>query len=156
MLKLRLTRLGRKKVPFYRIAAMEALSKRDGKAVAYLGTFNPLAEEEKQVVANVVYYHYKGTPNDDDAYFNALTELQKIQVTKLVAIIRVACALDAGSNQKISDVTLEERDNVLYVFCRTNEDISLEWWTFNRDSEYFTEVFGMEIVLVRGGDCHVQ
>ena len=50
MLKLRLTRLGRKKVPFYRIAAMEALSKRDGKAVAYLGTYNPLAEEGKQVV----------------------------------------------------------------------------------------------------------
>ena len=115
-----------------------------------------LSEEEKQVVANVVYYHYKGTPNDDDSYFNALTELQKIQVTKLVAIIRVACALDAGSNQKISEVTLEERDNVLYVFCRTNEDISLEWWTFDRDSEYFTEVFGMEIVLVRGEDRHVQ
>ena len=50
MLKLRLTRLGRKKVPFYRIAAMEALSKRDGKAVAYLGTYNPLAEDDKQVV----------------------------------------------------------------------------------------------------------
>ena len=50
MLKLRLTRLGRKKVPFYRIAAMEALSRRDGKAVAYLGTFNPLAEEGEQVV----------------------------------------------------------------------------------------------------------
>ena len=78
-----------------------------------------------------------------------MTELQKIQVTKLVAIIRVACALDAGSNQKISDVILE-------VFCRTNEDISLEWWTFNRDAEYFTEVFGMELMLVRGGDRHVQ
>ena len=50
MLTLRLTRLGRKKVPFYRIAAMENLSKRDGKAVAYLGTYNPLAEDDKQVV----------------------------------------------------------------------------------------------------------
>lgn len=50
MLKLRLTRLGRRKVPFYRIAAMENLSKRDGKAVAYLGTYNPLAEDDKQVV----------------------------------------------------------------------------------------------------------
>ena len=50
MLKLRLTRVGRKKGPFYRIVAMEALSRRDGKAVAYLGTFNPLAEEGKQVV----------------------------------------------------------------------------------------------------------
>ena len=50
MVKLRLTRLGRKRVPFYRIAAMEALSRRDGKAVAYLGTYNPLAEDGKQVV----------------------------------------------------------------------------------------------------------
>ena len=50
MVKLRLTRLGRKRVPFYRIAAMEALSRRDGKAIAYLGTYNPLAEDGKQVV----------------------------------------------------------------------------------------------------------
>lgn len=44
MVKLRLTRLGRKKVPVYRIAAMECLSKRDGKAIAYLGTYNPLVD----------------------------------------------------------------------------------------------------------------
>ena len=50
MVKLRLTRLGRKKAPFYRVAAMEALGKRDGKAIAYLGTYNPLVEEDKQVV----------------------------------------------------------------------------------------------------------
>ena len=42
MLKLRLTRLGDKKRPSYRIVAMEALSKRDGGAVAYLGNYFPL------------------------------------------------------------------------------------------------------------------
>ena len=35
MLKLRLTRLGSTKRPSYRIVAMEALSKRDGKAISY-------------------------------------------------------------------------------------------------------------------------
>ena len=68
MLKLRLTRLGRKKVPFYRIAAMEALSRRDGKAVAYLGTFNPLAEEGKQVVLKeeeiLKYLSYGAQPTE--------------------------------------------------------------------------------------------
>ena len=49
MVKLRLTRLGRRKLPVYRIAAMEELSKRDGKAIAYLGTYNPLLEDGKQV-----------------------------------------------------------------------------------------------------------
>ena len=49
MVKLRLTRLGRRKKPVYRIAAMEELSQRDGKAIAYLGTYNPLVEEGKQI-----------------------------------------------------------------------------------------------------------
>ena len=49
MVKLRLTRLGRKKKPVYRIAAMEELTQRDGKAIAYLGTYNPLVEEGKQI-----------------------------------------------------------------------------------------------------------
>ena len=44
MLKLRLTRMGSKKNPVYRVAAMEALSKRDGKAVAYLGNYYPLED----------------------------------------------------------------------------------------------------------------
>jgi small subunit ribosomal protein S16 len=48
MLKLRLTRMGSKQKPVYRIAAMEALSKRDGKAVAYLGNYFPL--ENSKVV----------------------------------------------------------------------------------------------------------
>ncbi len=48
MLKLRLTRMGSKKKPSYRVVAMEALSKRDGKAVAYLGNYFPL--EDSRVV----------------------------------------------------------------------------------------------------------
>ncbi|MGL6113756.1 30S ribosomal protein S16 [Cetobacterium sp. SF1] len=46
MLKLRLTRMGSKKRPVYRLAAMEALSKRDGKAVAYLGNYYPLEDSK--------------------------------------------------------------------------------------------------------------
>ncbi|MGL5123409.1 MAG: 30S ribosomal protein S16 [Fusobacteriaceae bacterium] len=48
MLKLRLTRLGAKKRPVYRIVAMEALTKRDGKAFAQLGNYFPL--EDSKVV----------------------------------------------------------------------------------------------------------
>ena len=38
----------KKKNPSYRVVAMEALSKRDGKAVAYLGNYFPL--EDSRVV----------------------------------------------------------------------------------------------------------
>lgn len=50
MVKLRLTRIGRKKVPFYRIVAMEALQKRDGQAIAILGTYNPLKSPSEVVL----------------------------------------------------------------------------------------------------------
>lgn len=41
MVKIRLSRFGRKKAPFYRIVAVEARSKRDGKVLEYLGFWNP-------------------------------------------------------------------------------------------------------------------
>ncbi|MCF2612288.1 30S ribosomal protein S16 [Fusobacterium perfoetens] len=49
MLKLRLTRLGSKKNPVYRLAVMENLSKRDGKAVAYLGNYYPLEDSRVEL-----------------------------------------------------------------------------------------------------------
>ncbi len=49
MVKLRLTRIGRKKIPFYRVVAMEALTRRDGKPIAYLGTYNPLTDNEESI-----------------------------------------------------------------------------------------------------------
>jgi small subunit ribosomal protein S16 len=40
-LKIKLSRYGRKKVPFYRVVVAEARSKRDGKYIDLLGFYNP-------------------------------------------------------------------------------------------------------------------
>ena len=42
MLKIRLKRAGRKRKPFYRLVLMENLQKRDGRAIADLGYYDPL------------------------------------------------------------------------------------------------------------------
>lgn len=41
MVKIRLTRLGKHKAPFYRIVATDSRTKRDGKYIALLGTLEP-------------------------------------------------------------------------------------------------------------------
>ncbi|GAB1410258.1 30S ribosomal protein S16 [Desulfovibrionales bacterium] len=41
-LKLRLTRMGSKKKPFYRIVAVNSEARRDGRALDYLGYYNPM------------------------------------------------------------------------------------------------------------------
>ena len=53
MLKIRLKRAGRKRKPFYRLVLMENLTKRDGRAIADLGYYDPLRKVinfDKQMV----------------------------------------------------------------------------------------------------------
>lgn len=42
--KLRLTRMGAKKKPFYRIVAIDSRQPRDGKYIDLIGTYNPVSQ----------------------------------------------------------------------------------------------------------------
>lgn len=41
---IRLTRMGSKKRPFYRVVALDSKTRRDGRPVEYLGHYNPMVE----------------------------------------------------------------------------------------------------------------
>jgi small subunit ribosomal protein S16 len=44
MVKIRLQRAGAKKRPFYRLIAIDERRQRDGRALEFLGTYNPMTE----------------------------------------------------------------------------------------------------------------
>ncbi|MCR5452108.1 MAG: 30S ribosomal protein S16 [Lachnospiraceae bacterium] len=44
MVKMRLTRLGKKKKPFYRIVVADSASPRDGRFIEAIGTYDPMQE----------------------------------------------------------------------------------------------------------------
>ena len=47
--RIRLTRMGRKNRPYYRIGAYDNRTRRDGKAIEFLGTYDPMnPDPEKQ------------------------------------------------------------------------------------------------------------
>ena len=46
MVKIRMTRVGAKNNPYYRVLAIDERDRRDGPPLAYLGTHNPLAKKE--------------------------------------------------------------------------------------------------------------
>ena len=50
--RLRLTRMGRRNRPYYRIAAFDNRSRRDGRALEFLGTYDPLTKEGKNFELN--------------------------------------------------------------------------------------------------------
>lgn len=49
MLKIRLKRIGKKKQAFYRVVVMDSTSKRDGKTIADLGSYNPHVKDSIKI-----------------------------------------------------------------------------------------------------------
>jgi small subunit ribosomal protein S16 len=59
MVKLRLKRFGRRNRPYYRLAAMDARTKRDGRTIEELGTFDPVHKDaDKRVTLNTERIQY--------------------------------------------------------------------------------------------------
>lgn len=58
--KIRLTRMGSKKRPFYRIVAADARSPRDGRFLERLGTYNPKTESIAINDGRVAYWQSVG------------------------------------------------------------------------------------------------
>jgi len=50
MVKIRLTRAGAKRRPFYRIVAIDERRPRDGRPLEFLGTYDPKTKPEKVVL----------------------------------------------------------------------------------------------------------
>ena len=69
MVRLRLTRLGAKKKPFYRLVASDSRSPRDGKFIEQLGWYNPLQHPHavKLDLARIDYWLSVGAQPSDTA-----------------------------------------------------------------------------------------
>ena len=52
-MKIRLTRMGSKKKPFYRIVAQNSETRRDGRALDFLGYYNPMKEPNELKIDTV-------------------------------------------------------------------------------------------------------
>ncbi len=111
------------------------------------------SDTEKTIMANVAYYHSKGAPASTDLNLASLTVNQKITVAKLAAIIRMADALDRTHRQKMTACDVALRGDELMITVDSQEDFSLEEWTFADKADFFESVFGIRAVLKnrRGG-----
>ena len=58
MVKIRLTRMGDKKSPFYRIIVADSRAPRDGKFIDIVGTYNPLTEPAEIKIAEDKAKHW--------------------------------------------------------------------------------------------------
>ncbi len=78
--KIRLSRIGTKGKPFYRVVAVDESKKRNGRVIEILGTYNPLPKVSEVVLKNerIVYWLSQGARPSDTV--RNLLKKQKIKV----------------------------------------------------------------------------
>jgi exopolyphosphatase/guanosine-5'-triphosphate,3'-diphosphate pyrophosphatase len=107
------------------------------------------SEEEKAVMANIAYYHSKGTPSISDGNYAVLSKEQRVTVAKLAAIIRMADAIDRSHMQRVTINGITVKANEMVISVSSETDMSLEEWTFVDKATFFEDVFGIRTILNR-------
>lgn len=99
-----------------------------------------LSTAERKIIANVVRYNTVEFTLED-VLAQKLRPEDYLVIVKLVAILRVANALDRSHKQKFEHVRLVLKDARLEIIVDTSEDITLEKGLFPPKADYFEEVF---------------
>ncbi len=106
---------------------------------------------ETEIVANIAIYHSRKLPSSDTSSYKFLSYQQKVIISKLLAILRLADALDRSHAQKIDSIEVKLKDNELFIIVDSNKNILIDEWTFKEKSSFFKEVFGINAYLKKKG-----
>lgn len=116
----------------------------------YLLKHNPLIglnPAEQEIVANIVRYHRKEAPSPADENFKSLPQKDRLIVTKLCAILRLADALDSTHTGRVKDVRLEQRGGRWHLQPMGAAELRLEKWDLEKRKTLFQEVFGVSLEI---------
>ena len=105
-----------------------------------------LDPDELNMVALVVRLYSKENLYNN-YYYGLLTPREKVTVSKLTAILRLADSINASHKEKIKKMTVFLQGDDLHISCIASDDMSFEEWAFDHRSELFEEVMGIRPVL---------
>lgn len=110
------------------------------------------SDRDLEIIANVVMYHEELIPSLNDKSYAKLNHEDKIVVSKLSAILKIAESFDASGKGKIKKFDIEVENESVKFNVYSENDCTLEKWTFNKNKEFFEEVIGIKpmINIIRG------
>jgi exopolyphosphatase/guanosine-5'-triphosphate,3'-diphosphate pyrophosphatase len=106
-----------------------------------------LARKEVLLTALVARYYRRATPQSGHEGYTTLGRDERVAVSKLAAILRLAVALDDSRSQRIQKVACEIEDGRLVVSVADVPDLSLEQLALRQTGSLFEDVFGLQVQL---------
>jgi exopolyphosphatase/guanosine-5'-triphosphate,3'-diphosphate pyrophosphatase len=106
------------------------------------------SDRERELVALVARYHRRSVPTRHRGDLEELSASELGLVRKLVAILRVADALDRSHQQPVRALRVDVRKSAIGLRLAASGPLELELWDASREAALFQRVFTRRLVLV--------
>lgn len=106
-----------------------------------------LRRRELDIIANIARYHRRALPQRSHVPYISLDRDERMIVSKLAAILRVANALDKDHLQKVLDFKIQREGDQIVLSARNISDLAMGRLALASRSDFFTEIFGKKVVL---------
>jgi exopolyphosphatase / guanosine-5'-triphosphate,3'-diphosphate pyrophosphatase len=116
----------------------------------YLLTSTPvigLSQSQMAILANVARYHRKSFPKPQHDAFRVLSPKERVLVSKLAALLRLADAMDNEHAGKVTSFSVEFKKPKLTIALKGEGDLLLEKWALMKKAELFEEVFSAKVIV---------
>ncbi len=106
-----------------------------------------LSASEKKLVAIVVRYHRKRTPDAGEEPFSELPEVQQKRALELNVLLRLAIALDKERRGNVRAIHLDHSGRTARLRIEGKDDLLLERWAVRKEAPWFEVVFGRKLEI---------
>lgn len=103
--------------------------------------------QEKRVLISLGRFHRRGSPKADFAPFAQLDPQWQSTVIKLVAILRIADALDRSHEEVVTEVVVSLEKERVVLGIRAIDDFELESFGLRRKRSLFEQTFGLKLAV---------
>lgn len=110
--------------------------------------FFGLGQKDILIVALVARYHRRAHPQPSHDGYSSLDRIDRVTVSKLAAILRVAIALNASRRSKVKEINCESGTETVNIKIPAAE-LSLEKLTLQQSGTLFRETFGKHIHITK-------
>jgi exopolyphosphatase/guanosine-5'-triphosphate,3'-diphosphate pyrophosphatase len=106
------------------------------------------SREEKAILASLVRYHRRGTPKASEyAPFGVLDHRRRERFMTMLAVLRVADALDRSHQSFVHEVTIADQGDRAVLEVRCVGDITLELYGIRRKGQLLEKVLGRDLAV---------
>jgi exopolyphosphatase/guanosine-5'-triphosphate,3'-diphosphate pyrophosphatase len=106
-----------------------------------------LGQSNLQLVALVARYHRRAVPKSIHQGYASLERDQRIAVSKMAAMLRVADSLDASRSQRVRHIKCTKETTQFVISIQDVDDLSLEQLVLKQKGNLFEGTFGKPVHL---------